>query len=145
MITKGGCRYLIPARIKCIKQLRLLARADIKWHKGELKNPVSEETITRTRNRVRVERELAKILQDDSAKARADAEQLQSEEKCLRAAGDELEIEVMSRERQVLVLEMDVDDTERLHATFLRQSADIEDVIDRYLTQITGLQIKKQG
>ena len=51
----------------------------------------------------------------------------------------------MSRERQVLVLEMDVDDAERLHATFLRQSADIEDVIDRYLTQITGLQIKKQG
>ena len=46
MITKGGCRYLIPARIKCIKQLRLLARADIKWLKGELKNPISEETIT---------------------------------------------------------------------------------------------------
>ena len=45
-ITKGGCRDLIPARIKCIKQLRLLAKANIKWKKGELKNFVSEDTIT---------------------------------------------------------------------------------------------------
>ena len=104
-ITKGGCRYLIPARIKCIKQLRLLARANIKWHKEGLTNLVSEETITRMRNEVRMEREKARVLQDESAKARADADQLQSEEEHLGALADELGNEVMSWEWQVPTLE----------------------------------------
>ena len=97
------------------------------------------------RNKVRMEREKVRILQDESAKARADAEQLQSEEKCLGAFADDLENKVMSREWQVLALEMDVDDAERLHATFLRHSADIEDIIDRYLTQITSLRNQEAG
>ena len=74
------------------------------------------------RNKVRVERESGKIPQDKSAKDRADAEQLQSVEKRLIAAADDLESEVMSRERQVLMLEVDLDDAERSHATFLRQA-----------------------
>ena len=47
-ITKGGCRYLIPARIKCIKQLRLLARANIKWHKERIIIIPSDEDLNYT-------------------------------------------------------------------------------------------------
>ena len=44
-ITKGGCRYLIPARIECIQQLRLLARANIKWHKERIITIPSDEDL----------------------------------------------------------------------------------------------------
>ena len=37
------------------------------------------------------------------------------------------------------MLEKDVEDTERMHATLLRQSADVEGVINRYLALITSL------
>ena len=47
-ITKGGCRYLIPARIKCIQQLRLLARANIKWHKERIIIIPSDEDLNYT-------------------------------------------------------------------------------------------------
>ena len=64
----------------------------------ELTNLVSDETITQMRNEVRMEREKARVLQDESGKARADAEQLQSEEERLGALADDLENEVVSRE-----------------------------------------------
>ena len=66
----------------------------------ELTNLVSDETITQMRNEVRMEREKARVLQDESGKARADAEQLQSEEERLGALADDLENEVVSREWQ---------------------------------------------
>ena len=44
-ITKGGCRYLLPARIKCIQQLRFLARANIKWQNGRIITIPSDEDL----------------------------------------------------------------------------------------------------
>ena len=96
--------------------------AGVKLSSGEeeLTGLVSEETITWMRNEVWIEREKARVLQDEFVKARADAEQLQREEERLGALADELENEVVSKEWQVPTLEKDVDDTERMHATFLR-------------------------
>ena len=84
-------------------------------------------------------------MQDEFVKARADAEQLQREEERLGALADELENEVVSKEWQVPMLEKDVDDTERMHATFLRESTDFEGVTDRYLTLITNLRNQEAG
>ena len=47
-----------------------------------------------------MEQEKARVLQAESAKARADAEQLQREEERLGALADDLENEVVSREWQ---------------------------------------------
>ena len=63
----------------------------------ELTNLVSKETITQMRNEVRMEQEKGRVLQDESVKARADAEQLQREEERLGSLADELENEVVSR------------------------------------------------
>ena len=67
----------------------------------ELTNLVSKETITQMRNEVRMEQKKGRVLQDESVKARADAEQLQREEERLGALADVLENEVVSREWQV--------------------------------------------
>ena len=63
-------------------------------------NLVTEDTLLWKRSEATAEREKARVLQAESAKARADAEQLQREEERLGALADDLENEVVSREWQ---------------------------------------------
>ena len=110
-----------------------------------LVNLVSEETLTQKRNEVRAEQEKARVLQAESAKIRADAEQLPREEERLGAHADDLDKEVVDMEWQEPMLEKEIADIERTHAIYLRERADFEGSIKRYLSDTTRLRNQEAG
>ena len=108
-------------------------------------NLVSEETLTRKRNEVRAEREKARVLQTESAKIRVDAEQLQREEERLGAQADDLDKELVDMEWQEPRIEKKIADIERTHVVYLRENADTEGSITKYLSGIIRRQNQEAG